>query len=527
MAHIPFYVAIVPAALVWTTWAQSHVSPHAAIRALAVAVGAGIVAWLVTAVLVRDARRAGLMVLLVELVLLSKVGLSVFATVYVRAGMVASAILVLLVTLAIWVAARIFWKSRTRLSVAAAHSFFNLTAGVLAVTLILLFGVSQQAQWALDDIARQGSDPDVPPTRSEEADKRPDIFILMMDGYPRADVLAARMEFDNSPFLNALKDRGFKIASESHSGYMWTGLSLTSLLNMAYVEDVPEFAQILARRVPSHQGVRNAINRSVAISYLRGAGYGIVATSSGYEQLALRSADVWLETAHLTEFEVMLLESTFVGDLLNVADRDFASREHRGRVVETFELLTEIAAHRGSEPRFVLAHFPVPHQPAVFGPSGEPVAVPITADFYGDSSIEREVSLDHFIADYTGQLEHVNALLTSAIDEITAASAIPPIVIVLSDHGSASSTDWRATSWRTADPAAVLERTGTLFAALTPGHSNVFPKDVEIVHVLPLLFNAYFGTEFQLAVPPARGIQIPKVDADVLLWRGQTQDGTN
>ena len=67
-----------------------------------------------------------------------------------------------------------------------------------------------------------------------------------------------------------------------------------------------------------------------------------------------------------------------------------------------------------------------------------------------------------------------------------------------------------------ADPALLLERTGILFATLTPGHEDVYPDDASPIDLFRALFDAYFDTDYGRAVPPEPGGQIPPVDASVL-----------
>ncbi len=87
--------------------------------------------------------------------------------------------------------------------------------------------------------------------------------------------------------------------------------------------------------------------------------------------------------------------------------------------------------------------------------------------------------------------------------------------MLFADHGSASRTDWNETDPYEVDPTILLERTGTLFAALTPGHVGLYPDDISPTDMLRLLFDAYFGTDFGRATPPTDGGQIPAVDASV------------
>ena len=42
-----------------------------------------------------------------------------------------------------------------------------------------------------------------------------DIYVIIVDAYARADVLTQRYQFDNAPFLEALRARGFYVAEEA------------------------------------------------------------------------------------------------------------------------------------------------------------------------------------------------------------------------------------------------------------------------------------------------------------------------
>ena len=76
----------------------------------------------------------------------------------------------------------------------------------------------------------------------------PDIYYILLDGYTRSDVLSTRFGFDNSDFLANLEALGFYIADCSQSNYKHTHLTLPSLMNMVYIEDlvgeIPEGATI-------------------------------------------------------------------------------------------------------------------------------------------------------------------------------------------------------------------------------------------------------------------------------------------
>ena len=71
-----------------------------------------------------------------------------------------------------------------------------------------------------------------------EVEHKPDIYYIILDAYARADVMQDFYGYDNSHFVEQLTDLGFYVAPCSQSNYAWTGLSLTSSLNMNYLQEL-------------------------------------------------------------------------------------------------------------------------------------------------------------------------------------------------------------------------------------------------------------------------------------------------
>jgi hypothetical protein len=67
------------------------------------------------------------------------------------------------------------------------------------------------------------------------------------------------------------------------------------------------------------------------------------------------------------------------------------------------------------------------------------------------------------------------------------------VVIVFSDHGPQT-----LLSYADPDDRGIETRLANLFAARTPGRPRLFPDDVTLVNVLPILFNGYLGTNLPL-----------------------------
>jgi hypothetical protein len=257
---------------------------------------------------------------------------------------------------------------------------------------------------------------------------------------------------------------------------------------------VPHSRQVLEGSAPVRPTQRLAINENAVFIQLRSRGYEVIATNSGWEEYALRSADLFVDGGSMNDFELELLNSTFLGDLATRVHPDIGSSQVRDRIVTSLAVLSRIAAERVDHPRLVFAHIPAPHQPTVFGPAGEHVSTRLDSRFFRDTPAESDRSLDEFVVAYRGQVNHLNRLVMTAVREVLAAAQEPPVIVIMSDHGSASRVNWLAVSPQEAEPDDLRERRATLFAAYTPDRSGVFPDDVSTVNVFRHLSDAYFGT---------------------------------
>ena len=73
-------------------------------------------------------------------------------------------------------------------------------------------------------------------------DNTPNVYYIILDRYASSKVLKDVFEFDNQYFVSQLRERGFRVTENSHSNYASTVLSLTSSLNMEYVNYVADVA---------------------------------------------------------------------------------------------------------------------------------------------------------------------------------------------------------------------------------------------------------------------------------------------
>src|SRR5919112_1395763 len=66
----------------------------------------------------------------------------------------------------------------------------------------------------------------------------PDIYLLVLDKYPGSRSLKSNFDFDNAAFEAFLRQRGFILPRHATANYIYTGLSLASLLNYRYLDSL-------------------------------------------------------------------------------------------------------------------------------------------------------------------------------------------------------------------------------------------------------------------------------------------------
>ena len=243
----------------------------------------------------------------------------------------------------------------------------------------------------------------------------PNIYVVLLDGYPRGDTVRDRLHLDDDDFRSDLLGMDFSIAAGNRSNYPLTLLSLSSMSQMRLLNDVPDLARAL-RGDGSSSAFRNAINDGPALDTLRAHGYRVYATSPDYEGVALRQADVYLDPGTLNSFERALLARNGLAMVVQTLWPSFVGDQSRAKVeggYRALEALSELPAG----PRFAFVHIPIPHQPNLYGPNGEARDVPLQA--YGTMD-NMDVGSDAYVRDYQGQLRYVANRTIKAIRTVIA-----------------------------------------------------------------------------------------------------------
>jgi Sulfatase len=319
-----------------------------------------------------------------------------------------------------------------------------------------------------------------PPTEHGVEKGAPDIFYIILDGYPRQDVLHEIHQFDNSQFLAFLKTKNFRILGNSHSNYPGTSLSLASSLNLNYIDQLIPAEQ---RRSDNRWLLKDLIQRNYVLKFLKERGYVTAAFDSGYFHTELKNVDHFYATGwFLNEFHEALLDTTPAWVVFKNIGR---YQMQRRRILYVLDHLPDPTD--ATKPVFVFAHIMALHPPFVFGPNGEErspqsSSLQFWKDF-GDPSI-KELSRQ-----YQDQLTYINKRMQSTVQAILENRKRPVLIILQGDHGSSFLSTEQGSSF--------YQERFSILNAIHVSQETPLYDSMSPVNTFRVIFNSFFGTTYK------------------------------
>jgi hypothetical protein len=366
----------------------------------------------------------------------------------------------------------------------------DLTFGLNIMGLVLLI-VPLYSIVSFRYINRNPSQVDFIPANQEPApvftktQELPDIYYIIPDGYAREDVLKTLYDLDNTEFLSFLESSGFYVASDSHANYDQTALSVSSTLNLDYLDG---YARELGVDSQNRDVLYNAIDHSRLRQLLEAAGYTFVDINSGNPITQIKDATYYLTPSRslvINYFEREILANSVIG---RVVENDLVD-QYRARLVNEFELGASLGWIES--PKFVFIHIVAPHPPFVFDAAGNPVDPP---ELVMRDGSRYPGSREDYLYGYREQLLFVNHQLETMISAILAQSDMTPVIILQGDHGPGAYLDWSS-----ADKSCIVERTAILNAYLIPGvDPSELYAEITPVNTFRLVLNTILGTDYRM-----------------------------
>jgi hypothetical protein len=488
----PLLFAAFPILYLYAHNIQEGVSAGDLFRSLGIVLGTTAVLLAGAMLVLRDARKAGLIVSALVLLFFSYG--HVYEAVKDRqiAGVVVGRNAVLGIVWIVLGAAVLLAVMRTRRRLHEWTTVLNVVAGglvLLNVLSVVQFQVrtkaDEQAAIRQSEAGFQGNLPDPDEVRRRPAasgglNSRPDIYYIILDTYAGETGLQKLFRFDNTPFLHSLERRGFYVAHQSTTNYPRTSFSLASSLNMEYLDFL---TAELGKNSDDGRPLTRLIKYNRVGRFLKSIGYQYIQIGSWWGPTKRSPiADQNISYGGLSEFDRVLYESTALRPL---QQDEFRRREWK-RIQFEFNAL-EVTKSLGG-PKFVFAHILLPHSPFVFYPNGR---------YKPTQDVDRYTREQNYIH----QLQYANRRLERTLDVLLGGDdSSRPVILLQSDEGPYEGAPNR---WIRISDNNLIRKFPNLNAYHLPGVTNtgLYPT-ITPVNSFRVVFRLYFGAD--LATLPDR-----------------------
>lgn len=321
------------------------------------------------------------------------------------------------------------------------------------------------------------------------ATELPDVYIIILDSHLRADVLQESFGYDNQPFIDELTAMGFYVAPCSMSNYAYTPLSISSLLNMNYIEQLCEYSPTSQDRTPLFELVeQNAVRKnleSLGYQSIDIVSYQPLAWEGAAGHIATDPASISAKTSNgnLTQFERMAAKATILKILLDrkvlwsasdAIPPNYPYADHVQQQYYIFDQLQQTSTIRG--PKLVFVHINIPHPPYVFNPDGSLIQDPPELPWI------QPLPHDQYQALYPGQISYIDQEIIPLLKQLIRQSQPAPIIVLQGDHGADSSN-----------------RLAILNAYYVPEKTRrELYSSISPVNSFRIIFNTVFGANYEL-----------------------------
>ncbi len=315
----------------------------------------------------------------------------------------------------------------------------------------------------------------------------PDIYYIVPDYHAAAWIMKEQFGYDMTDFIDNLEKSGFHFFQQSTSNYPKTLLSLTSSLNMEYLDYLSTISSS-----DDETSVYPLIEDNNVLRFLKRLGYSYYQLGSwwiGTRANRLADKNIVIENEYIVSvdgFTYSLLSMTMIRPFITEHLSQFFLGESESdklqRILYQFDKIEDVVHLPG--PKFVFYHIIAPHSPYVL-------------DKFCTAIAPAHSHMRPSTVNYAEQAECIDKKLTLMVETIQRASSNSAIIILQSDEGAdLVGSDGR---WNLVPPEAIQRKFPILNALYLPGiPSPNLPQTLTPVNTFRFIFNSYFQTNFPL-----------------------------
>lgn len=258
---------------------------------------------------------------------------------------------------------------------------------------------------------------------------KPDIYFLVFDEYASSLNLKNNFGFDNQQLDSFLIHKQFQIQKHSFSNYNFTPFSVASILNMSYIDGItPE-------RITSddYAACNKLIRENEVCKYFSATGYDIV----NYSIFDIAGNPAPVNQDFLPLKARLITDRTLWGrvkkdlfwNLLTgkfqvkwlAEDQVYLYKQNNNKLIE---LVKSEADKKAAKPRFIYAHYNMPHPPYYYDKDGNEIEkLKLSHEYDGDKNL------------YLGYVQYSNSKIKELVNAILTNSNGQAVIIIMGDHG--------------------------------------------------------------------------------------------
>lgn len=308
----------------------------------------------------------------------------------------------------------------------------------------------------------------------------PDIYFIVADEYAGNKGLINICKYDNTFFLNKLRQRGFFVADSSSANYNSTPFSMASVLNMNYLDMTDEQLER-----GDHTEALKSIFENEVVAFLKQLGYSI----HNYSIFDLKEQFAENKNAFVPSRTALFTSQTFFDrfkkdvwiNALRMAGLKGILRNYLFENLrynqKTFQETIDLTRLEEKKPKFVYTHLEMPHFQYYYDADGK---------LYPDSVLWNEQPGN--TKTYVEYLQYTNKQLLKLIDEILRNNKSIPVIVLISDHG-----------YRSFPKGTISHAFSNLFSVYLPDKNyKHFNDSISNVNVFRALFNTLFDQQFSM-----------------------------